>query len=72
MTRAVVDGLCSPNRSLFRKVKAAGKLLVTGDEAGVKQATWVWYHLPNFICQCYHGGMDFFSRNVTTRMIQHL
>ena len=68
-TRTVVDRLCSPNISLFRKVKAVEKWLVTGEEGGVKQATCVWLHLPNFICQC---TMDFFSRNVTTRVIQHL
>ena len=33
-TRAVVDGLYSPNWSLCRKVKAIGKWLVTGEEAG--------------------------------------
>ena len=53
-TRAVIDGLCSPNRSLFRKVKAAEQWLVTGEEGWVKQATCVWSHLPNFVCQCYH------------------
>ena len=53
--RAIVEGLCSPNWSLFRKVKTVGKWLVTLKKGGVKQETCVWSHLPNFICQCYRG-----------------
>ena len=63
-TRAVVDELCSPHRSLFRKVKAVGKWLVTGEEGDVNQATCVWSLLPNFICQYYHGLL---FKNLTTR-----
>ena len=39
--RAIIEELCSPNWSLFRKVKAVGKWLVTAEEGGVKQATCV-------------------------------
>ena len=35
-TRAVVDGLSSRNRSLFRKGKSVGKLLVLERTVGVK------------------------------------
>ena len=66
-TRAVVDGLCSTNRSLFTKEKPVGKWLIMGEESGGE--TCVWSHQPNFICQCYHGLL---FRNVTTRMSQHL
>ena len=62
----VVDGLYSPIRSLFSKMKAVGKWFV---KDGVKLPTCVQFHLPNFICQSYNGLL---SRNITTRMIQHL
>ena len=46
--RAVRDELCSPNRSLFRRIKAFGKWLSQERRVGMKQASCAWSspHLP--------------------------
>ena len=54
LTRAVRQIKLSEQVSL-QEVKAVGKWVVTREEGGVKQTICVWFHLPNFICQCYHG-----------------
>ena len=69
LTTPVVDGLCSRNRPLFKKVKAFAKWLVPEEEGGVKRAI-----MFDSICQTAFANITkyFFSRNVTTTMIQHL
>ena len=62
MTRGIVHGLCSPNRSRFRKAKAVGKWLVTEEEGGVE---------TDYVCLVpstfANVTRDFFSTNVTPK-----
>ena len=45
----------SPRTGLF--LGSEGHWEMGGHRRGgwVKQTICVWFHLPNFICQCYHG-----------------
>ena len=53
--RPVVDKLCYPNWSPFRKSKGCWKMVFAFEKDRVKQATFVWSRLAIFICQCNHG-----------------
>ena len=67
--RSLLKIVCKMEKMLVRKVKAVGKRVVMGEEGG-----WIRLFENSPICQTSFASVtiNFFLRNITTRMIQHL